>query len=127
MKIKKVTAFYALLVGIAMLLVCLGLWLSGLGESVKNIPISFSMAFTLDLFTAAAFLTAGIAVLARAAWAEKVFLAGMGAFCCNIILSFSSSARIGNTLVLLLCVVILVVGLILTLPILSRISNQAGH
>lgn len=128
MKIKKAAAVYAILVGLPLLISCIAIMATGLASelsiSLSTIPLTSLLAFCTQLLAAIALLVSGVAAIRRAAWADKAFLAGIGALCCSIILIFSSATTTANVFGLLTCVVVLVTGLIITLPILTEFTKR---
>jgi hypothetical protein len=96
MKLKKITAIYSIIIGIAMI----GMWLSFIATNqvpeIKTEPIRITYHLIGEFLTAILLLIGGFGLFTKRGWGFHVFLISMGMLLYTVIVSAGYYAENGD-------------------------------
>ena len=128
MKLRRMAAGYAILVGLAMMGVWIMLLITGqdpqLQTELRTIPIAISMAITSDFLTAAVLIAAGFGLIKNSGWASKVFLFAMGFLFYSIVNAAGLYGQRGDIPFIIMFAIFFVFAVVFTVLALQKRSES---
>ena len=119
MKLRRVAAIYAIIMGLGMIGVWVMLLISvqdqRLQTELQTIPFEIGMGITSDILTAIFLLLGGISLIAKRSWAVKVFLLSMGFLFYSVINAAGLYGQRGDVAFSIMFAVIFILAVVFTI------------
>ena len=117
---RKVTAFYCIIVGISMLSIWIMLFVTGAIPELETEPLRIIMHMVAEFLTAILLISSGLGLLKQRTWGYNCYLLSTGALIYTLIQSPGYYMELEELLIVIMFAILFIITLTLLLISLSK-------